>query len=90
MDPDPFIIDLQEVNIKQTLKKSFCACYFLKVDVHHFLKRKKSKEVTKQKKSRFFLLLLLNDRRIRIQEVQKHVDPDLDSDDPDPQHWLKE
>ncbi len=33
----------------------------------------------------FFLLFLLNDRRIRIQEAQKHVDP-VDPD-PDPQHW---
>jgi hypothetical protein len=28
---------------------------------------------------------LLNDRRIRIQEAEKHVDPDSD---PDPQHCL--
>ncbi len=30
----------------------------------------------------FFLLFLLDDRRIRIQEAQKHVDPD-------PEHWLE-
>jgi hypothetical protein len=38
----------------------------------------------------FFFLFLLDDRRIRIQETQKHMDPtdtDLDSD-PDPQHCL--
>jgi hypothetical protein len=29
----------------------------------------------------FFLLFLLDDRRIRIQEAQKHSDPD-------PQHWF--
>jgi hypothetical protein len=33
-------------------------------------------------KTRFFLLLLLDDRRIRIWEAQKHVDPV----DPDPEH----
>jgi hypothetical protein len=31
----------------------------------------------------FFLLFLLDDRRIRIREAQKHMDPT----DPDPQHW---
>jgi hypothetical protein len=36
------------------------------------------------KKSRFFLLYLLNDRRIRIREAQKHVDPV----DPDPARTL--
>jgi hypothetical protein len=37
-------------------------------------------------KSRFFLLFSLDDRGIRIQEAQKHVDPvDLDPD-PDPEH----
>ncbi len=33
----------------------------------------------------FFLLFLLDDRRIRILEVQKH----MDATDPDPQHcWI--
>jgi hypothetical protein len=31
----------------------------------------------------FFFLVLLADRRIRIREAQKHVDPV----DPDPEHW---
>jgi hypothetical protein len=35
----------------------------------------------------FFLLFLLNDRRIRIQEAQNHVDPVDPDSDPDPQHW---
>jgi hypothetical protein len=65
-------------------KKSFPAYYFLKVHVllHHFSNIKSQKEVTKQKKSRFFILYLLNNRRIRIriQEAQKHVDPDSDPD----------
>jgi hypothetical protein len=67
------------------------ANYFLKVHLLYiFLKIKSQKEVTKQKESRFFILFLLDDRRIRIrtsdqririQEVQKHMDPT----DPDPQ-----
>jgi hypothetical protein len=42
MDPDPdpdpsiFIIDLQDANKKQILKKSFSAFYFLKALLHHF------------------------------------------------------
>jgi hypothetical protein len=65
MDPDPhpdpaiFITDLQDANKK--LFKSFIAFYFLKEHLHHFLKIKSPKEVTKQQKSRFFLLFLLND-----------------------------
>jgi hypothetical protein len=100
MDPDPsvFIIYLQDANKKLKKKKKNSAYYFLKVLHRHFSKVKNQKEVTKQKKSRFFLLFLLNDRRIRsrihtsdkwirIQDVQKHVDP-VDPDlDPDPQHW---
>jgi hypothetical protein len=82
-DPDPFIfiIDLQDANKKQILKK-FSAYYFLKVLLHHFLKvKKKSQNSRNQGFSYYFLL---NDRRIRIriQEAQKHVDPA----DPDPQH----
>jgi hypothetical protein len=52
------------------------AYYLSKVHLHDF--------------SRFFLLFLLNERRIRIQEAQKHVDP-VDPDpesDPGPQHLL--
>jgi hypothetical protein len=73
MDPDPF-------------SKFFVASYLLKVHLYHFPKIKSDKEVTKQYESRFFLLFLLDDRRIRIQEAQKHLDPM----DPDPQHWLTE
>ncbi len=57
---------------------------FLKVHYHHFSIIKSPKEVTKQC-SRFFLLFLLDDRRIRIREAQKHVDPV----DPDPEHWYQ-
>ncbi len=47
--------------------------------------------------TRFLLLFLHDDRRIRIREAQKHVDPmdpdpasDPDPDsDPDPEHWKK-
>jgi hypothetical protein len=38
--------------------------------------QKKSQNSTYE--SRFFLQFLLNDRRIRIREAQKHVDPDPD------------
>jgi hypothetical protein len=33
-----------------------------------------------------FLLFLHDDRRIRIREAQKHVDPV--EPDPDPEHWI--
>ncbi len=76
-DPDPyiFIIDLQDAN-KKLIKKSFPAYYPLKVPLRHLSKIKSQKEVKKQYKARFSLLFLLNNRRIRIQEAQNHVDPD--------------
>ncbi len=60
-------------------------------------KDKKSKIVTKQQDSRFFLLFLHDDRRIRIQEVQKHIPLTSGSGsgrpkkhvDPDPEHCFK-
>jgi hypothetical protein len=48
---------------------------------------KSPKEVTKQQELRYFLLVLL-DRRIRIREAPKHVDP-VDPE-PDSEHWLKD
>jgi hypothetical protein len=50
MDPDPdiFIIDIQDANKKNNLKKSFSAYYFLKLHLHHFSKIKSQKGVTKQ------------------------------------------
>jgi hypothetical protein len=47
MDPDPaiFAIDLQDANKKLIKKKSFSAYYFLKVNLHHFAKIKRLKEV---------------------------------------------
>jgi hypothetical protein len=68
---------------KNRFKKKF-SCTLL-LEVTFTSKVKSQKEVTIQKKSKFFLLFLLNDRRIRIQEPQKHVVPV----DPDPQHCLK-
>ncbi len=85
MDPDPvllFINDLLDANKKLIKKKSFTPCYFLKVHLHHFSKIKSQKSKTVEIK--VFLTIFLIDRRIRIQEAQKHVDPDSD---PDPQHW---
>jgi hypothetical protein len=50
MNPDPaiFVIDLQEADKKNNLKKSFSAYYCLKIHLHHFSKIKCQKEVTKQ------------------------------------------
>jgi hypothetical protein len=54
MDPDPnpdpsiFVIDLEDANKKKICKKNFSVYYFLKVLLHHFLKVKSQKEVTKQ------------------------------------------
>jgi hypothetical protein len=51
-----------------------------------FFKDKKSRRGLRTVGIEVFLLFLLDDRRIRIQEAQKHTDPT----DPDPQHWLQE
>ncbi len=45
------------------------SCFFKKVHLLHFSKKKSLKEVTKQQKPRFFLLFLLDDRKIRIRTV---------------------
>jgi hypothetical protein len=55
-----------------------------------FFKDKKSKRSHKTVGIKVFLTILLDDRRIRIQEAQKHTDPtDLDPDS-DPQHSFLE
>jgi hypothetical protein len=64
-DPAIFVIDLQDAN-KKKFKKSFSAYYFLKVQLHHFSKIKKSKRSHKAVGIKAFLLFLLGDRRIRI------------------------
>jgi hypothetical protein len=51
-------------------------------------KDKKSKRSHKAVGIKVFLIFLLGDRRIRIQEAQKHVDPVDPDSDPDPQHCL--
>jgi hypothetical protein len=43
-----FVIDLQDANKKQFLKKAFLLIYFLKVLLHHFSKIESQKGVTKQ------------------------------------------
>ncbi len=50
MDPDPaiFVIDLHDANKKLLKKKSYSAYYFLKVNLHHFSKDKKSKKEKSQ------------------------------------------
>jgi hypothetical protein len=82
-DPDPsiFIIDLQDANKKLFKKKFFCILLF-EGTFTSFFKSKKSKRNHKTVEIKVFLTILLNDRRIRIQEAQKHMDPV----DPDPQH----
>ncbi len=72
-------------NLQDVKKKVFCLLpYFLKVHLYRFskIKSQKKSQVTKQKESMFFLLFFLDDRRIWIRKVQKHMDPT----DPDPQH----
>jgi hypothetical protein len=67
---------------KNKFKKKFFCLFLFEGTFTSLFKDKNQKEVTKQYKSRFFLVFLLNDKRIRMQEAQKHVDP-VDSD---PQH----
>jgi hypothetical protein len=49
-DPDPsiFIIDLQDAKKKLIFLKSFSACFFLKVLLHHLSRVKSDKDVTKK------------------------------------------
>jgi hypothetical protein len=50
MDPDPdpaIVIDIQDATKKLIFNTNFSAYYFLKVHLHHFSKKKKSKRVTK-------------------------------------------
>jgi hypothetical protein len=58
-DPDPaiFVIDLQDANKKLIFKKSFSACYFLKVHFQHFLKDIKSKRSHKTVGIKVFLTI---------------------------------
>jgi hypothetical protein len=67
-EPDPaiFVIDLQDANKKQIIKKNFCLILF-EGTFTSFSKIKSQKgSTTKQEKSRVFLLFLPDDRRIRI------------------------
>jgi hypothetical protein len=81
MDPDeeggPAVLSLTF----KTPTKDFSAYYFLKVNLHHFSKIKSPKVVIKHWELRFFCYLCFDDRKIRIREAQKHVDPD-------PEHWM--
>ena len=61
------------MSTKNTFFSKYFAYYFLTVHLHQSSKIKSLREVTKQKKSRFFLLFLLDNKRIRILEVQKHT-----------------
>jgi hypothetical protein len=55
-DPDPAIvvIDLQDANKKNNLKKVFTAFYFLKIHIHHFSKIKSQKETTQNSRNQGF------------------------------------
>ncbi len=67
-------------------KNNFYVYSFLKVHLHHSSKIKSHKDITKQQKSRFSFILFArirtNKSRIRIQEIQKRIDPT----DPDKKH----
>ncbi len=76
-DPDPaiFVIDLQDGNKKIILWEKFSAYYFLKVHLHIF---------SKMQGFSYFYVWWQKDpiqSWIRIQEAQKHMDPD-------PQHFF--
>ncbi len=58
-----------------TKKKVFCLLLF-EGTFTSFLKDKKAHRSHKTEGINFFLLCLLDDRRIRIREIQKHMDPD--------------
>jgi hypothetical protein len=71
---------------RQAAVKFFCLLLF-EGTFTSFFNDKKSKRSNETVRIKVFLLFLLDNRRIRIQEAQKHTDPtDLDSD-PDPQLW---
>ncbi len=57
--------------------KFFYAYSFLNVYLHHSLKTKSHKEVTKQEKSRFCFIFLLVDGRTWIRET-KYTDPEAE------------
>jgi hypothetical protein len=65
---------------------SFSAYFFLKVHLHHFLKIKSQKDVTKPEGRNqgfaYYFCLIEGSGSGSIQEAQKHTDPT----DPDPQH----
>ncbi len=89
MDPDPvadpaiFVRGLQEVKKIYFFQKFFCLLLF-EGTFTSFSKDTKSYSSQKTVGINVFLTILLDDRRfrIRIQEVQTHLDPT----DPDPQH----
>jgi hypothetical protein len=70
---------------ENNLKKKFFCILLFEGTLTSFFKGKKSKRSHKTVEIKVFLTIFAYDRRIRIriQEAQKHVDPDSD---PDPQH----
>jgi hypothetical protein len=86
MDPDVvpepaiFVIDLQDANNKLILKKNFFGFVLFEGTITSFFKDNKSKRSHKTVGIKVFHTILLDDRRIRIREAQKHVNPE---------HWCK-
>jgi hypothetical protein len=88
-----FIIDLQDAN-KKKYKTKFCILFF-ECTFTSFFKDKKSKRSHKTVEIKVFFTIFYDrririrtsDQLIRIQEAQKHVDPDSDLD---PQHCSKD
>ncbi len=60
-DPDPtlFVSCLQDANEKYFFLTKFLCLFFFEFTLHHSLKMKSHKEVTKEQKSRFFFIFLL-------------------------------
>jgi hypothetical protein len=79
-DPAIFVIDLQDAHKKLIFYKFFCLLLF--EGTFTSFSKIKSPKKSQSSRNQGFLLFLLGDRRIRIQEAQKHVD----LVDPDPQH----
>jgi hypothetical protein len=72
------------------LVKNFSSYHFLKVPTFTHFSKIKSKKSHKTVEIKVFLIFfLLNDRRIRVQETQKHVDPVDPDSDLDPKHRFK-
>jgi hypothetical protein len=97
LDPDPaiFVIDLQDANKTLIFCLNFFSLLLFEGTFTSFFKDKKSKRSHKTVEIKVFFTIFYDrririrtsDQLIRIQEAQKHVDPDSDLD---PQHCSKD